>query len=1029
MDVIFQKNLIQKTRLAPLLSAFLLLTGCGEAPKAPEVAFIPCPAPVVAPGIAAGDARRLFFKIFCNVEPGQPAPTGEPLSINKLWGIDPANPTEEFQIEPNFLGGSLASVIDGTWDAAGWNVLGRVPNQKTRFMIYAKADADGNGRFYKVSALRSDGVAPTPLFNAQLLRSPLVNLSNEIGNIAFCGGYALADYSDINQSLYLYTDAGTDRQCSTRDDNVEKIMRLNMGPSDTPIVIPNDRSDLIDYPAPFSPGVVSATNPIQEKGLSILTDLVNKDNGGIAGWLVTKSRFVKGPLQPAFRVRDYNHDTLETDLDHGFSEGMPVEVASQSGVIFPTGLAQHKIYYVHVTSPRTFKLYRIKKQETPSIRRTDLNNTDPAFKYNYDEDLGAEYYVQQGLDKNLLEPYTQVELVGGKLAVENTSEGHDHPQLQDCDMITLQDGSVVTVDPACTPDPVPTEKWTYHRDTEMIDIVFEGDIARGGVVQPQSRLLGLYRYNKDLTVGGATPLKETKYMNICTVSGHNQGLVDKDSNVPAPFVIQVTNQDGVPVAGVPITWKAISKEETSCNIFGSNCTTKKAVISPTSGLTDANGFASATGATGPEEKARGNVFIASIGAGGKVSFAIGDVHDYYRAPSEPHDPLDPLVADPRNKKKTPLSCGIRPDFVMTNIIPMGYGNIFTGKMFIRFDLSFKPYPDADESEKPTKEDREKAKKIGTMGAVYLYDVAANSLGAAPQYTSASYFTNGGVEPFLQGNINITDQDAIYFFDNMNGADSPIATSSNPTENRTLVRLPFIGGGSTILATETGRQEFSQLERAESRVIYSTIDRSVEGGEETTLKSVNKTGGGAVTLLNTTKSSLGKVMTSGPFVYFQTQGAAPVRPFDPNNPGAITNGVLSKIIAVREDGTNRGFTNKASYAGRTDSRILAIEGCQDFTFSCAQGTLLSFDSLNPTIAPITLGSVPIRHCGDKSLYTTALYFEGMGEDQFLLEGDTSCGGSADGDGDSAGNDLFYVQEDQSGSLVSVTTTPNVPETLP
>jgi hypothetical protein len=153
------------------------------------------------------------------------------------------------------------------------------------------------------------------------------------------------------------------------------------------------------------------------------------------------------------------------------------------------------------------------------------------------------------------------------------------------------------------------------------------------------------------------------------------------------------------------------------------------------------------------------------------------------------------------------------------------------------------------------------------------------------------------------------------------------------------------------------------------------------------------------------------MTAGSFVYMQTQGAS----LSPDKPG-----VLSKIIYTREDGTDRRSIPQASFVGRTDSRILAMDKCRELTFSCAGGRLLSFNPLNPLAAAIWLGMVPTD--------TAALFFGGFGE-KALVEGDTFGGPSLDGDGPSHGPDIFYLQGDRENSLERVTQSPGLPDTLP
>jgi hypothetical protein len=98
-------------------------------------------------------------------------------------------------------------------------------------------------------------------------------------------------------------------------------------------------------------------------------------------------------------------------------------------------------------------------------------------------------------------------------------------------------------------------------------------------------------------------------------------------------------------------------------------------------------------------------------------------------------------------------------------------------------------------------------------------------------------------------------------------------------------------------------------------------------------------------------------------------------------------------------------------------------CNEFTFACAGGTLVSFNPLDPLAEALTLGTVPND--------TIALYFQGFGE-KVLVEGDTADtlgGGPSDGSGVGRGPDIFYLQGDLPNSLVRVTETPDLPETLP
>jgi hypothetical protein len=168
-----------------------------------------------------------------------------------LFAIDPDNPTTPIPIE---TGGDIVGCGDATEpDPCGFgsgdynsntNILS---DHELNGIVYAKTD----GKFYKLSNRKSDGLTPVQISNEAH--------ADQVCNIdIFDIVYTAEDLSDFNQSQLVYQLPGSDGECSTRNDNIWKMIRVGMSASDSPI---------------------TATQP--------LIMLRNLDNdGSLSGWLV-----------------------------------------------------------------------------------------------------------------------------------------------------------------------------------------------------------------------------------------------------------------------------------------------------------------------------------------------------------------------------------------------------------------------------------------------------------------------------------------------------------------------------------------------------------------------------------------------------------------------------------------------------------------------------------------------------------------------------------------------------------------------
>lgn len=229
-----------------------------------------------------------------------------------LWATDPDNPQAPGQVESDFLQGSLDRLANGTWDT----VAEKIADRRLHAMIYAK-----DGIIYKVNAVK--GAAPVP-----------TQVSNESRAHQLCQVFVLPDYDNMNDSQYVYTVPGPDQDCGTSDDNYTKMIKFGMNASDTPIFLPRT-------------GEVSP-----------VIDLVDKNNGGILGWLAIKSRVQKRLPDRAFSVSDINTNMLSMPAGFGFFTGTQIQV---SGDGLPGGLTPG-IYFADPDDGKNPDLFKLKAQ-------------------------------------------------------------------------------------------------------------------------------------------------------------------------------------------------------------------------------------------------------------------------------------------------------------------------------------------------------------------------------------------------------------------------------------------------------------------------------------------------------------------------------------------------------------------------------------------------------------------------------------------------------------------------------------------
>ena len=187
-------------------------------------------------------SAKVFDDVSITVNDTSPPPPPPPTQgylfySNSLNAIDPAAPTSPSLIEPT---ANLVQTSGGFSATAEIIRIGDVDvttkvvtDEHNYAVIYPKTD----GKIYKVSALSSSSLTP-------------VQVSNETQADQICtgaiGGTAVhPDFSNADNSVYFYVLPGTDTSCET-DDDVWKMVRLNMSDTDSPIAAKRVLQELYD---------------------------------------------------------------------------------------------------------------------------------------------------------------------------------------------------------------------------------------------------------------------------------------------------------------------------------------------------------------------------------------------------------------------------------------------------------------------------------------------------------------------------------------------------------------------------------------------------------------------------------------------------------------------------------------------------------------------------------------------------------------------------------------------------------------
>ena len=172
-----------------------------------------------------------------------------------LNAVDPANPTSPIVVEAgaDAIMGSIRTFRSGAYNGAMRTLTDLHPHA----LIYAKTD----GRFYRVSALKSGSLAPVQVSSENA--ADQVCITNANGGILLDGSTVITDFANPENSRYAYSLPGIDSVCGTGDDEW-KMVRLGMSASDAP---------------------VTAKPPI--------TALTDAGTGAVSGWVVNDAGALK----------------------------------------------------------------------------------------------------------------------------------------------------------------------------------------------------------------------------------------------------------------------------------------------------------------------------------------------------------------------------------------------------------------------------------------------------------------------------------------------------------------------------------------------------------------------------------------------------------------------------------------------------------------------------------------------------------------------------------------------------------------
>jgi hypothetical protein len=153
-----------------------------------------------------------------------------------LSAVDPSNPSSPILIEPTadmvseLMQGSAEIVKTGDYDG----INKTYSNIHSYAVIYPKTD----GHFYKVSALKSGSLTPVQVSSETQADQLCIGAMHGTGHFD--------DFSNPENSVYLYALPGDDSICETPDDNW-KMIRLSMTSSVPPITAKMPVYPIDDY--------------------------------------------------------------------------------------------------------------------------------------------------------------------------------------------------------------------------------------------------------------------------------------------------------------------------------------------------------------------------------------------------------------------------------------------------------------------------------------------------------------------------------------------------------------------------------------------------------------------------------------------------------------------------------------------------------------------------------------------------------------------------------------------------------------
>src|SRR5229473_862038 len=195
-----------------------------------------------------------------------PAPSGNPGGSGGPWllysgggvfALDAAKPSAAVvTVDASSNVGGLRVVPRGTYAAA----TGAVSAVEANAGIWISG-----GRILRTSTLAGSTLATAQVSSETSVGdpSPLSPTPTHL-----CDTEVVTDWSNPGDSRFLYTLAGSDKQCGTADD-VVKATRLDAAATDTPVIVPGRRVSVVQSP---STGAITGWLVIDTSGRLVRTD-------------------------------------------------------------------------------------------------------------------------------------------------------------------------------------------------------------------------------------------------------------------------------------------------------------------------------------------------------------------------------------------------------------------------------------------------------------------------------------------------------------------------------------------------------------------------------------------------------------------------------------------------------------------------------------------------------------------------------------------------------------------------------------